>query len=197
MLFFHSKPCNMRKVTPLLMALLISLDAGAQSVFTNSTNAALKMVIEDYPNHFSNIKGDRISTYEPAINYRSKVIIPGAVNCMLTEYKTSETFKWNCELFSSADFQKAKARFSDLYSEIHNTIIRLDGQKPVILNGQFETPEKDRKQTTIYFHFLPGTGSIQKLHVEMQLRSEEGVYKIILQVYEETPGGIYNIQTMV
>ena len=187
----------MGKVTPLLLALLLSLGAGAQSVFTNSTNAALKMVIEDYPNHFSNIKGERISTYEPAINYKSKVIIPGAVNCMLTEYKTNETFSWNCELFSSADFQKVKARFSDLYSEIHNTIIKLDGQKPVILNGQFETPEKDRKQTTIYFHFLPGTGIIQHLHVEMQLRSEEGVYKIILQVYEETPGGTVNMQTMV
>ena len=188
----------MCKVTPLLLALLISLGAGAQSVFSNSTNAALKMVIEDYPNHFSNIKGDPVSTYEPAVNYRSKVIIPGAVNCMLTEHKTNETFSWNCELFSSADFQKTKARFSDLYSEIHNTIIKLDGQKPVILNGRFETPEKDRKQTTIYFHFLPNTGIIQKLHVEMQLRSEEGVYKILLQVYEETPpAGTVNMQTMV
>lgn len=187
----------MGKVTPLLLALLVSLGSGAQSVFSNSTNAALKMVIEDYPNHFSNIKGDPVSTYEPGISYKSKVIIPGAGNCLLTEYTTNETFSWNCELFSSADFQKVKARFSDLYSEIHNTIIKLDGQKPVILNGRFETPEKGREQTTIYFHFLPSTGIIQKLHVEMQLKLEEGVYKIVLQVYEETPGGTVNVQTMV
>ncbi len=46
----------MTKVTPLLLAILMSLNAGAQGVFSNTTNAALKMVIEDYPNHFNNIK---------------------------------------------------------------------------------------------------------------------------------------------
>lgn len=169
----------------MLLALLLSLGAAAQSVFSNNTNTALKLVIEDYPNHFSNIKGDRISAYEPAVNYQSKVIIPGAVNCMLTEFDTSERYSWQCELFSSADFQKAKIRFSDLYKEIHNTIIKLTGEKPAILNGQYEIPEKERKQTIIHFHFLPNTGIIRKLHVEMQLQSTDGTWKIILQVYEQ------------
>lgn len=177
-------PVPMSKVTPLLLALLISLNADAQGVFSNNTNAALKMVIEDYPNHFNNIKGDRISVYEPSVNYKSKVIIPGSVNCVLTQYKTNEAYSWSCELFSSNDFQKAKTKFSELYSEIHNTIIKLEGQKPAILNGQYQAPEKDRKQTIIAFHFLPNTGIIQKLHVEMQLQSEGGEWKIVLQVYE-------------
>ena len=180
-------PVPMSKVTPLLLALLVSLSAGAQSVFSNNTNAALKMVIEDYPNHFNNIKGDRISVYEPSVNYKSKVIIPGSVNCVLTQYKTNETFSWTCELFSSNDFLKARTRFSELYSEIHNTIIKLEGQKPAILNGQYLAPEKDKKQTIIPFHFLPNTGIIQKLHVEMQLLADAGVWKIVLQVYEESP----------
>lgn len=189
----------MCKVTPLILALLLSLCAGAQGVFSNKTNAALKMVIEDYPNHFSNIKGDHISTYEPAVNYKSKVIIPGSVNCMLTQYKTNETYSWTCELFSSADFQKAKTRFNDLYNEIHNTIIKLDGEKPAILNGQYAAPEKDRKHNTIIFHFLPSKGIIQKLHVEMQLQSEGGDWKIILKVFEHEgePAETINMQTRV
>jgi hypothetical protein len=185
----------MSKVTPLLLALLLSLNAGAQGVFSNNTNAALKMVIEDYPNHFNNIKGDRIAAYEPAVDYKSKVIIPGSVNCVLTQYKTNEAYSWKCELFSSADFQKAKTRFSELFNEIHNTIIKLEGQKPSILNGQYAAPEKDRKQTTISFHFLPGTGIIQKLHVEMLLRSEGSVWKIVLQVYEESSHEVAAMQT--
>lgn len=189
----------MCKVTPLILALVLSLNAGAQGVFSNKTNAALKMVIEDYPNHFSNIKGDHISTYEPAVNYKSKVIIPGSLNCTLTQYNTNEAYSWKCEWFSSADFQEVKARFNDLYNEIHNTIIKLDGEKPAILNGQYTTPEKDRKQTTIIFHFLPNTGVIQKLHVEMQLQSEGGVWKIMLQVYEheEEPAKGINMHRMV
>jgi hypothetical protein len=182
--FPFQTPVPMSKVTPLLLALLISLNADAQGVFSNNTNAALKTVIEDYPNHFNNIKGDRISVYEPSVNYKSKVIIPGSVNCVLTQYKTNELYSWTCELFSSTDFQKAKTRFSELYSEIHNTIIKLEGQKPVILNGQYQAPIKDKKQNIIAFHFLPGTGIIQKLHVEMQLQSEGGEWKIVLQVFE-------------
>ena len=89
---------------------------------------------------------------------------------------------------------KARTRFSELYNEIHNTIIKLEGQKPAILNGQYQTPEKDKKQTIIPFHFLPNTGIIQKLHVEMQLLAEAGSWKIVLQVYEENPSETAAVQ---
>jgi hypothetical protein len=189
----------MCKITPLILALSLSLCAGAQSVFSNKTNAALKMVIEDYPNHFSNIKGDSISAYEPAVNYQSKVTIPGSVNCMLTRYNTSAAYSWQCELFSSADFQEAKTRFSDLFNEVHNTIIKLDGEKPAILNGKYAAPEKEKKQNTIVFHFLPNTGIIQKLHVEMQLQLQGGVWKILVKIYEheEAPSEGIKMQTMI
>jgi hypothetical protein len=195
-IFPNQIPVPMSKVTPLLLAVLISLNADAQGVFSNNTNAALKMVIEDYPNHFNNIKGDRISAYEPGVNYKSKVIIPGSVNCVLTQYKTNEAYSWTCELFSSNDFLKARTRFSELYSEIHNTIIKLEGAKPAILNGQYQAPEKDKKQTIIAFHFLPNTGLIQKLHVEMQLQAEAGVWKIVLQVYEAPPSETAAVQAI-
>jgi hypothetical protein len=187
----------MCKVTPMLLALLVSLSAGAQGVFVNQTNTALKIVIEDYPNHFSNIKGEAeaISTPESVVNYKSKVIIPGSVNCMLTESKTTAAYSWKCELYSSSDFTNAKERFNSLYKEIHNTIIKPAGEKPSILNGQYEDPDKNRKQNIIHFHFLPNTGVIQKLHVELQLQSEGGEWKIMLQVYEVAAES-GNMQTM-
>jgi hypothetical protein len=179
----------------MLLALLLSLGAGAQSVFVNNINAALKTVIEDYPNHFSNIKGDPISTYDPAINYKSKVVIPGSVNCTLTESKANEAYTWMCELLTSSDFQKAKDQFGELYKEIHNTIIKISGEKPTILNGQYEAPVKGKKQTTIFFHFLPNTGLVQRLHVELELQSEGGSWIITLKVYEQVPQN-GNMKTM-
>jgi hypothetical protein len=175
----------MFKVTWLLLFTLIALSTTAQGVFSNKTNAALKMVIEDYPNHFSNIKGDRISSAELASDYKSKVVIPGSVNCTLTQYNKDAAYNWRCELFTSADFEKAKSKFSDLYNEIHNTIIKVEGEKPVILNGQYEVPEMDNKQTIINFHFLPASGIIKKLNVELELILDSGIWKITLQVYDE------------
>jgi hypothetical protein len=172
----------MTKVIWLLLFTCLTLTTTAQGVFSNKTNAALKKVIEDYPNHFINIKGDRISAIDLAVNYKSKVVIPGSVNCTLTS--KDDTYSWDCELFTSPDFEKAKSKYNDLYNEIHNTIIKLEGEKPVILNGQYETPEKDRKESSIFFHFLPNTGIIQKLSVELQLQSDGGEWKINLHVYE-------------
>ena len=56
--------------------------------------------------------------------------------------------------------------------------------------------QKNKKQTIITFHFLPSTGIIQKLHVEMQLQSEGGVWKIVLQVYEESPSETATVQAV-
>jgi hypothetical protein len=172
----------------MLLFSLLTLTVAAQGVFSNKTNAALKKVIEDYPNRFSNIKGDKISSIDPAVNYKSKVTIAGSANCTLTHSKADE-YSWKCELFTAVDFEKAKSRYNDLYNEIHNTIIKLEGEKPVILNGQYATPEKDRKQNSIFFHFLPNTGLIQKLNVELQLQSVNGTWTITLAVYERPEAG--------
>jgi hypothetical protein len=95
-----------------------------------------------------------------------------------------KNFSWDHELFSSPDFEKAKIRFSELYQQIHNTIIKVQGEKPVILNGLFEMPDKDKKQNVIYFNFLPATGMVQKLKVELVLRQVQDKWSIVLMVYE-------------
>jgi hypothetical protein len=97
---------------------------------------------------------------------------------------SKKDFSWDRELFESPDFDKAKLRFSELYQQIHNTIIKLEGEKPVILNGIFEMPDKGKKQNTIFFNFLPATDMVQKLKVELVLRLVEEKWTIVLMVYQ-------------
>lgn len=101
-------------------------------------------------------------------------------------FNSKKTFSWDRELFASPDFEKAKMRYSELYQQIHNTIIKVQGEKPVILNGLFEMPDKGKKQNVIFFHFLPATGMVQKLKVELVLRQVEEKWTIVLMVYEPT-----------
>src|SRR5688572_28958255 len=99
----------MRNVTLLLLFSILTHAVTAQGVFSNQTNVALTRVIQDYPNHFRNIKGDRVSELTQPVSYTSKVQIPGNITCLLTQNAaTKEAYSWTCELFQSHDFDKAK-----------------------------------------------------------------------------------------
>lgn len=179
----------MRNVTLLLLLSSLAFTAPAQGVFSNQTNAALQKVIADYPNHFSNIKGDRLSQSAKVVDYKSKVQVPGSIACILTQYGSSNNaYSWKCDLYQSNDFGQAKSRFSELFNQIHNTIIKVEGEKPFILNGKYEVP-RDKNSTSITFHLLPASSIMQKLKVELNLQNEAGGWKIILNVYEQEGSG--------
>src|SRR5690606_26807914 len=72
----------MKNVTYLLLFFFVTQLTTAQGVFSNQTNVALQKVIEDFPNHFRNIKGDLIENN--GSDYKSKVEMPGAINCIVS-----------------------------------------------------------------------------------------------------------------
>lgn len=172
----------MKNVTLWLLLSVLTLPAGAQGVFSNQTNAALQKVIEDYPNQFSNIKGVRLQEQERAVQFQSKVQIPGSLKCMITEVQANpNAYTWTCELFKAAAFEEASKKFQDLYKQISNTIIRIEGEKPFILNGQYEAPIDDNNFTIIRFLFLPASKSVHQLKVELLLQ-HDATWNIILRV---------------
>lgn len=172
----------MTKIACLCSLLAVTLPALAQDVFSNQTNTALQKVIQDYPNHFRNIKGDRLA----GESYKSKIEIPGAVSCMVTRYNTTENvFSWSCELIVTTEFEDAQKQYREAYNSIRNTIVKMDGEKPFILNGRYEAP---RNATTgssgIVFELLPAPPHMQELKVELMM-SHSDAWKIVLQVYDK------------
>ena len=78
------------------LLLLSSIAARAQDVFSNKTNMALQKVIEDYPNKFRNIIGNKITSNSHVTDYQSKVDVPGAMNSVITQHNNSksEVYSW-------------------------------------------------------------------------------------------------------
>lgn len=174
----------MKNVTYLLLFFFLTQTTTAQGVFSNQTNVALQKVIEDFPNHFRNIKGDQITDNGP--DYKSKVEIPGAINCVISENGPGkDMYAWKAELYRTGDFEQARKKFSELYNQIHNTIIKIEGEKPVILNGKYEVPDGEKKFTSIGFHVLPATGQMSRLKVELSLHESAGAWKISLNVFDQ------------
>ena len=176
----------MKNVTNLLLFFFVTQMTTAQGVFSNQTNVALQKVIEDFPNHFRNIKGDLIETN--GSDYKSKVEMPGAINCVVSNSGAEkDMFAWKAQLYQSSNFDEARKKFSELYNQIHNTIIKIDGEKPVILNGKYEAPDGEKKCTSIGFHVLPATGQMSRLRVELALHESAGTWTIVLNVLDQ-PG---------
>ncbi len=161
----------------------------SQGVFTNQTHSALQQVINDFPNRFRNIKGNQISEDPQTIDYVSSVQIPGASTAVITKYSSSgdkEVYSWKCVMVSSEDFDEASRKYKELFKQIENSIIKIDDQKPFILNGTYQTPTEDKKFTTSSFYLLPSAqGQLKKLKVEVCLEYYVTEWKLALLVYDQ------------
>ena len=175
----------MKVVSTILLLFLVSLAGYSQGVFSNTTNSALQKVIEDYPNNFSNIKGEMLMANVQTTDFGSKVCIPG-IACVLTQYSAAKrpVYSWRAELLEEESFDDAKKRFKELYNQIRNTIIKIEGEKPFILNGSYQAPTEDRKFNTVVFQLLPAGRDMEKLHVELSMNHMITHWKIMLTVYE-------------
>jgi hypothetical protein len=176
----------MRSIATSVVLLSFSATTFAQGAFSNNTSAGLEKVIQDYPNRFKNIKGEIIVQNPQTTEYQSKVQIPGATSCTVTRYSSSKSdvYSWGCTLFRTEEFSSAKNKFKEIFSQIKNSIIRLNGEKPFILNGQYETPDEGKKFTTIIFELLPSVGEMKKVKIDLSLQYEIIGWKISLNVYD-------------
>ena len=155
-------------------------------VFSNKTNVALEKVIRDYPNRFHNIRGELISQHAQVAEYKSTISVPGASYCSIWKYNVAnnELYNWNCTTFNSPNFMQARARFKEVYDQIANTIIKIEGQKPFILSAQYRTPTELHNTNMISFELLPLVNDMKNLKIDLSLEKESNIWKVKLSVYD-------------
>ncbi len=179
----------MRGVILALALVMLSATLTAQGVFSNKTQDILEKVIQDYPNHFHNIKGELIGQALQTARYRSTLQLPGSTSSTVTLVTASDNqgSDWNCTVLETADFSAAQARFSEIYGQLSNSIISTVEQKTFILTGQYEAPAADKKYTEILFSLLPGVGEMKRLRVELTLHEGDRDWVVALSVTDKDP----------
>ena len=157
-----------------------------EDVFSNKTNIALEKVIRDYPNRFHNIRGEMISQHAQMSEYKSTISVPGASYCSILKYTVAnnDVYNWNCTTFNTPNFMQARAKFKEIYDQIENTIIKIEGQKPFILNAQYRTPTELHNTNYISFELLPAVEEMRNLKIDLSLEKELNIWKVRLSVYE-------------
>lgn len=176
----------MKSIQLLLLFMVTTLTASAQGVFNNQTNAALQKVIEDYPNRFRNITGERLREHNGLTDYKSKIQIPGSVDCVISQVNPPEKIcTWTCSLFVSNNYEQALQKYQELFDQIHNTIIRVKGEKPFIITGIYAEPDQENKSGSIRFQFHPAPPVAQNLRVELSMVHNQN-WELVLSVTEHT-----------
>jgi hypothetical protein len=181
----------MRSVILTFAPVVLAASLQAQGVFSNKTQIVLEKVIQDYPNHFENIKGELISQALRSSRYKSTLGLPGATSATVTLATTTSGTgsDWNCQVLATPDYDSARARFTEIYGQLSNSIITTEGQKTFILTGQYESPTADKKYTMVTFSLLPGIGDMKRLHVELTMNAAETGegWVIAVNVSDEAP----------
>lgn len=166
---------------------LLSATLAAQGVFSNKTQSILEKVIQDYPNHFHNIKGELISQVQQMAEYKSTLQLPGSPSCIVVlssgkGVASGEGYSWTCVVLDSQSFEVAREKFHEIYGEVSNSIVTTSGQKTFILTGGYEVPGEGRKLTRVVFSLLPGVGDMKRLKVALSLQQMGSRWKIMLSV---------------
>jgi hypothetical protein len=179
----------MRNTILTLAPVLLSATLSAQGVFSNKTQSILEKVIQDYPNHFYNIKGEMIAQARQMTEYRSTLQLPGSSSCIITLYRAArdEDYEWTCTVLEAGSFELVRERFREIYSQLTNSIVTTGGQKTFILSGQYEEPVQEKKRTQVVFSLLPGVGEMKKLKVELIAYQGGKGWKIALSVNDQDP----------
>ena len=174
------------KNVSLLILLLVCLNVSAQGVFTNQTNSAIEKVIQDYPNQFRNITGVLLMEKQQTADYQSNIQIPGALSCQVIKYNASKKeLCWRAELLQTEKFEDARLLYKDIYNQIRNSIVKIEGEKPYILNGQYEIPDERKRFHSVVFNMLPSVGEMQKLKVQLSLVQVASVWKVVVVVHDQ------------
>lgn len=177
----------MRNTLLTIAPVLLSATLSAQGVFSNKTQSVLEKVIQDYPNHFYNIKGEMIAQVRQTTEYRSTLQLPGSSSCVVTLYRATrdEGYGWTCTVLEAESFEQARDRFKEIYGQLTNSIVTTGGQKTFILSGQYEEPAPGKKRTQVVFSLLPGVGEMKKLKVDLSVCQDGKGWKIDLSVNDQ------------
>jgi hypothetical protein len=88
-------------------------------------------------------------------------------------------------LLESDDFQTVSKKYKEIYNQVKNSIIKLDGNKPFILNGTYTDPTEEKRFTASPFSLVPASGELKKLKVELTLEYLVTDWTVSLLVYDQ------------
>ena len=175
--------------------LLISVCSFSQfhlTALNNNVNNVLEKVIEDFPNHFKNIRGSVIDKDVQATNYNCSVNIPGTDSSIIIQNgnDTDNIFSWKEMVFETDDFEKAKQKFHEYFMKIKGTSIKTNNAN-INFNADYTAPDDAKQFASIIFQAHPETAQFKNVMIDLDMQYVLDGWQINISVYEHKDYGTY------
>ena len=184
------KSVSMKRNLLLLTACLFSvilLSAQIKSPFT-SIRPQLEKVINDYPNQFSSIKGNRNEGDPNTIQYGSTVEMKGAVESKVIGYPTKTKINWLCEakLFITDDMAELKKQYKSVYNDIAGKSFMSKGANNSInATGPYSAPSEELRLWTNQFRINDVTGEFGNLVIDLVAEYANFEWIVYVRIYDK------------
>ena len=145
----------------------------------------IRKVINDYPNHFTNLRGELIVQNPQSVDYHCNFAFKGAEESFISEYsaKNKTIASWQSLMMTTESFSTAAKKFRSLYNQLNNLAVQFGG-KTFHLKAKWEEPVEERSFTSIAFS-LNDADESEKLKVDLTLQYQMPEWKVRILVYNK------------
>lgn len=173
-------------VIALFMAGLQSQAQVKFPVTNNELRNSLSRVISDFPNQFSSLRADTVSSSPQTIEFATTLDFKEAETNSIVEYKSAHNpiYSWQALLLNTEDFEEASKKYKWLYNQLKVMTVNLEGGYSFTLSGDYDAPDESRKFCSSIFKLTPNASNMPKLKIEASMQFEFPEWKVSLLVYE-------------
>jgi len=177
---------NLKTIT-LVWFLSLSQVIIAQNKPVSSTfNVVLEKILLDFPSAFSNLKGEIILKDETEVRYDSRVVLPGAEDCLvnISFAEAKKAVSWEAIFITTALYEEAIKAYKNLYRQLIACRFTLKTKSPVSLIGKWISPIPDENYTTTLLRLSSVTGKYRNIGIELEMVKVIEEWKVNLRVKE-------------
>ncbi len=167
--------------------ILASTHSQNKIVFT-SIRPQLEKVINDYPNQFSLIKGEKNESEPNTIEYKSKVEIKNAAETRVIGYvsKSKIHWVWESKLFVTEDIDVLKKQYKAFYNDIAGKSLLSKGNiNSIRATGPYDAPSEDLRLWTNQFRMNDATGEFSNMVIDLVAEYIGFEWNVFVRIYDK------------
>ena len=146
----------------------------------------IQKVFKDYPDQFSNTKGDVRSNNPQTVEYLSNIIPSGAEDAYVMQYSAlgKSIYSWHTTILTTENFKEASDKYKWLYQQLKGMNVTYVTDQ-YTLEGKYQQPDESIGFVTSVFTLAHPPSPLKKMKVEISMNFEFPEWKVALAIFEK------------